>query len=95
MFDRGCTSTVQVDLCPVTSTDQWKNCAREAHRDSVTSTYFANAVIVGFLQQREIVFNQNRQWNRKRRRKTQVSILFWFFVLIKQIERLIFTAFHR
>ena len=35
---------LQVDLCPVTSTDQWKNCAREAHRDSITSTYFANVI---------------------------------------------------
>ena len=44
MFDRGCTS--KVDLCPVTSADQWKNCAREAHRDSVTSTHILQMLFI-------------------------------------------------
>ena len=30
---------------------------------SLQHIYFANVIIVGFLQQRKTVFNQNRQWN--------------------------------
>ena len=62
MFDRGCRSTSR--LCPVTSTDQWKNCAREAHRDSVTSTHILQMLLSFVFHNKERqYFNQNKQWN--------------------------------
>ena len=48
---------LQVDLCPVTSADQGKNCAREAHRDSVTSTHILQMLFILL-----VFYNKERQY---------------------------------